>query len=98
LFHTHAARKSLSAACANILPAEEEPSSHRFFGEAYTNAGGAARRFQKAVLREWDMLRGGLPPGIWVRAYESRCCPVRLSSLPPCMQGVQAHAPLHSAA
>ena len=52
--------------------ADEEATSHRFFDEAYTNAGGAARRFPRAVLKEWDMLRDGLPPGIWVRAYESR--------------------------
>jgi hypothetical protein len=32
-----------------------------------------SRGFQRAVLKEWNMLREGLPPTIWVRAFESRC-------------------------
>ena len=32
-----------------------------------------SRGFQRAILKEWNMLREGLPPTIWVRAFESRC-------------------------
>ncbi len=42
-------------------------------GAPHPAGAASARRFQKAVLREWATLRANLPTSIWVRAYESRC-------------------------
>lgn len=61
--------------------ADEEPSSHRFYGEVHASPPAERRAFQRGVLKEWDMLRAGLPPGIWVRAYESRSAAMLPDSL-----------------
>jgi hypothetical protein len=58
------------------MRAEEEPEGHQYLDEPHTLSGGAARKFQKAVLAEWGMLREGLPSTIWVCGYESRSGPL----------------------
>ncbi len=63
--------------------AEGEPEGHAHLGAPHPAGAASARRFQKAVLREWATLRANLPTSIWVRAYESRCARDSFGPYPP---------------
>ena len=51
------------------MVAESAAGDHLFIGKPAASTG---KKFHKAVLKEWDLLKGSLPSSIWMQAYESR--------------------------
>ena len=51
------------------MVAETAAGDHLFMGKP---AASTAKKFHKAVLKEWELLKGNLPSSIWMQAYESR--------------------------
>jgi len=60
---------------------EKVPSDHHFVQNT-PGAGPTVRQFTRRVQREWEILRGGLPQGIWVHVY-----PDRMELLRACLVG-----------
>lgn len=48
------------------------PAHHHYAGASYAPAGAPERGWTARVTREWSALRGGLPAGIFVRAFGAR--------------------------
>ena len=62
----------------------DPPPDHAIFRSPSATATTLPRRFVKAVMKEWDALRAGLPAGqIWVRAWEGRLDALRAAVVGP---------------
>ena len=62
----------------------DPPPDHAIFRTRSPASTTLPRRFAKAVMKEWDALRAGLPAGhIWVRAWEGRLDALRAAVVGP---------------
>ena len=52
-----------------LCAAETVPEDHLYVRDFHQPT---PKKFQRAVLKEWESLRENLPDSIWVRGFESR--------------------------